>query len=159
MGNMFDWYPQPDEYIPTNRPKPKKKFQLDIMTGETASHTFEVPFDVEDEELGCEDIEIIYKLGTKVVLTRHWKILPSQIEVVQKQKGNWKYSVLTTHLSDEDTMLFHGTYLDAKVQIKFIMKDYTVQYSEIYPITVVDSLQGKATPHPSVNLGFGWTED
>ena len=85
--------------------------------------------------------------------------MPSQIEVVQKQKGNWKYSVLTTHLSDEDTMLFHGTYLDAKVQIKFIMKDYTVQYSEIYPITVVDSLQGKATPHPSVNLGFGWTED
>ena len=128
---------------------------LNIMTGETASHIFDVPFDVEKE---CTDVEVIYKLGLKVILVR--KASLGEVTILPKEIGCGKIiSTLNVRLSDEETTLFRNTYLDTKVQVKFIMNDYSVQYSEIYPVTVEDSLEGESTPHPSVVVGFGWTED
>lgn len=154
MG-MFDNYPQPDDYIPNNRPKPMHKHEITIMTGETASHTFDVPFDVKED---CIDIEVIYKLGLNVIITKK----SNELDIVSKEKGDWHYSSVTSSLSSEETALFHDTLLDANVQIKFTMKDGTmkdgaIQYSEIYKVDVQDSLDGnKPTPAPTV---IGWTED
>ena len=153
--NMFDRYPQPEDYIPDNRPRPKHKHEITIMTGETASHTFDVPFDVNTD---CSDCSVIYKLGLKVILVR--KASLGEVTILPKEIGCGKIiSTLNVRLSDEETTLFRNTYLDTKVQVKFIMNDYSVQYSEIYPVTVEDSLEGESTPHPSVVVGFGWTED
>lgn len=159
MG-MFDNYPQPDDYIPNNRPKPMHKHEITIMTGETASHTFDVPFDVLDHSFGCANIEVNYKLGLDIVVTKYW----SQLEIETLEKHGFKYSSITVHLSPEETSRFHNTLLAANVQMKFVMLDNSIQYSEIYPIKVEDSLDGNqepgpVPPHPQVNLGFGWTED
>lgn len=152
MG-MFDNYPQPEDYIPDNRPRPKHKHEITIMTGETASHTFDVPFDVNED---CIDIEVIYKLGLNVIITKK----SNELDIVSKEKGDWHYSSVTSSLSSEETALFHDTLLDANVQIKFTMKDGAIQYSEIYKVDVQDSLDGnKPTPAPTVIIGFGWTED
>ena len=157
MGNMFDNYPQSDEYIPNNRPKCHKEFKLDIMTGETASHTFEVPFDVNSESFGCVNIEVIYKFGLEVVLLKF--INPKDCPVVHR--GKWDITFVTCKLNKEETAIFHNSYLDTSVQLKFILSDNSIQYSEIYPVTVVDSLDGSQAPapHPIVVNGFGWTED
>ena len=67
MGDMFKNYPQPEDYIPDNRPKPMHQHEITIMTGETASHTFDVPFDVNED---CNGLEVIYKLGLDIALIK-----------------------------------------------------------------------------------------
>lgn len=130
MG-MFDNYPQPTDYIPNNIFKAHRHFCLNIMTGESTTHTFEIPFDVSKETL---DVEIIYKLGLNVVLTKP----NEEIEVLKKDKCNFSY--VSCKLTPEETLLFKDTLLDTHVQLKFTMKDGTTMYSEIYKVNVKDSL-------------------
>ena len=157
MG-MFDNYPQPEDYVPDNRPKCPEKFHLDIMTGETASHTFDVPFDVTDEHFGCSEVEVIYKLGLKVIIRK----TSEDLDIVPIEKPNgFVFTAITCHLSADETLYFHNTLLSARVQLRFTMNDNSIQYSEIYPVKVIDSLNGtqQPAPSPTVNVGFGWTED
>ena len=67
MNEMFKNYPQPENYIPDNRPKCIKPCGINIMTGESAIHSFEIPFNVEED---CKYIEIIYKLGLDIVILK-----------------------------------------------------------------------------------------
>lgn len=155
---MFDAYPQPDDYIPNNRPRPRKEFKLDIMTGETASHTFDVPFDVEAD---CQEVEVLYKLGLKIVLNKNsseLEIQPMTKECCGKQI---QYTSIICHLSAQETLLFNNQVLNTRVQLRFTMNDGSITYSEIYPVKVVDSLNGEEVPPvpPMVVTGFGWTED
>lgn len=130
MAEMFENYPQPADYIPNNRPKAHRHFCLNIMTGESTTHTFEIPFDVSEETL---NVEIIYKLGLNVVLTKQGKV-----EVLKKDKCN--FSSVSCELEPEDTLLFKDTLLDTHVQLKFTMTDGSTMYSEIYKVNVKDSL-------------------
>lgn len=133
--DMFDNYPSPEGYIPDNREVPFENYGLTIMAGETASHSFDIPFDVNED---CNGVEIIYKLGLTVVLTK----IPNSgnIAVIRDDSGEFCYTNITVVLSEEETLLFKDTLLDAFVQLKFIMKDNSIQYSEICPITIEDAL-------------------
>lgn len=165
MGStMFEHYPQPDDYIPCNRPRPYKDSQITIMTGETSVHSFEIPFDVKTM---CEDVEVIYKLGLSVVLTKENENDDLSIDDYDSDTHS---SIVSCVLSPSETMLFADTLLDTSVQLRFIMKDIEGKYdagdivfSNIYPVTVIDSLLAQAEPTPPVppivNNGFGWTED
>lgn len=128
--SMFDNYPQPKDYIPNNRPKCHKPFKLDIMVGETAIQSFDIPFNVEEV---CTDWKIIYKMGVDVVLIKE----KQDIDVVTEDDGT---SILTCTLTPTETTLFSSTILDTHVQIKFIMKTNEIVYSEIYKVNVRDSL-------------------
>lgn len=130
--SMFKNYPQPEDYIPDNRPKCHKPFRLDIMAGETATHTFEIPFNVVES---CSNVEVIYKLGLKDIITKSVNL--SGEDVVETECN---HSIITCRLSEEETKLFANTLLDAKVQLKFYMIDDSIAYSEIYNIILVDSL-------------------
>ena len=136
MGNMFNNYPQPANYIPNNRIKTIEKFELDIMTGESASHTFEVPLDVEGE---CSNVEVIYKVGINVVLVKDMSELDIEPEPVASGETP-TYTFIIAHISPEETLLFNDTLLDTFVQLKFVLNDGDVLYTEIYPVNVVDSL-------------------
>lgn len=129
MSEMFKNYPQPDDYIPNNRPKCRKPFKLDIMVGETSVQSFDVPFDVEED---CIDWEIIYKLGLEVVLIKS----KETIEIIKDEDN----TILSCVISPEETKLFNSTILDTLVQIKFTMKDGNIIYSEIYKIKINNSL-------------------
>ena len=128
--SMFDNYPQPADYIPDNRPKCCKPFKLTIMAGETAEHSFEIPFNVEES---CSFIEVIYKLGLTDVIIKS----SSEIEIQETEHGN---SIITVKLSAGETSIFANTLLDAKVQIKFYMVNDTIAYSEIYNIETSSAL-------------------
>ena len=129
MSEMFKNYPQPDDYIPNNHPKCRKPMCLDIMAGETAIHTFEVPLNVDE----LEGYEVIYKLGLTPIITKN----KSQTEyIVDGDK-----SIITCTLSPEETTLFgNDTLLEARVQLKFYMLDGVVSYSDIYRIKLKDAL-------------------
>ena len=157
MGNMFRNYPQPDDYIPDNHARPAKEFHLDIMTGETASHTFDIPFDVETK---CREVEVLYKLGLKVIISKTSEKLDILSITKEGPLGTYTYSTITCHLNENETSLFCGTYLSAKVQLKFTMNDKSVQYSEIYPVAIVNSIDTeKVAPGTVAGVGYGWTED
>lgn len=154
--NMFDNYPAPADYIPDNRPKCIKPFCLDIMSGETAIHTFEVPFNVNES---CEVLEVIYKLGIKPIIIKNHK----DLEIIETECGK---SIVTCKLSPEETELFANTVLSAKVQLKFYMSNNTVSYSEEYKIklmTSLDSVKVEPTPTPTPTpgsiSGIAYTED
>lgn len=153
MNEMFKYYPRPEDNKPNNRPKCKKPMRLDIMTGETAVHSFEIPFDVDE---ACEELEVMYKTGLTIVLSK----LREDLEVIVDENGT---SIITCVLSSDETMLFRDTTLDTKVQIRFKMKDGTTSYSDIYPVTVVVSLDSRNSPAPAPcpgSLGgLGYTED
>lgn len=132
--SMFDNFPQPEGYIPDNRHKCLHIFKLDIMAGESATHTFEVPFNVTDN---CDSVEVIYKLGVNVILTK----------VVNQEDINDDDNIVSVKLTPDETKLFANTYLDALVQLKFLIKDGSTLYkdgatlySEIYKIKVIDAL-------------------
>ena len=125
MG-MFDLYPKTE--TPDNRPKCPRHFHLDIMTGENASHSFEVPHRVLENS---SKIEVIYKLGIEVKLVK--EVAPEDID----DNDN----VVTVKLSPEDTELFAKTLLTTNVQLKFTMDDGSTLFSEIYRVNVTDSLE------------------
>lgn len=155
MGNMFKNYPQPGDYIPDNHPKFCEPFKLDIMTGETAIHSFEIPFNVITD---CEAVEVIYNVGINIILSR----ITSELDIHVEENN---HSIITCTLSSDDTMLFRNTLLDTQVQIKFTMRDKKIVYSDIYPVHVVDSLEATdspapaPTPIPGTLGGLGYTED
>lgn len=128
---MFKNYPQAEDYIPNNRRKCFPKSKITIMAGETTIHSFEIPFNVETDTIDCD---VIYKLGLNVVLTKDITDCTFTYD-----EDNHK-TILTCTLSSEDTMLFANTLLDAHVQIRFIMNDSSVMYTEIYPVKLIDSL-------------------
>ena len=158
MSEMFRRYPQPKGYIPNNRPMCNKPMCLDIMAGETAYHTFEVPLDVDD----IEGFEVIYKLGLKPVVIKD----NYQVEYKANEWGSFITCVLYPH----ETKLFSNTLLSTTVQIKFYMKDNTVSYSEIYNVKVQDAIDLRRTmddlfnvpPEPTdlvSDVGYGYTTD
>ncbi len=128
--SIFDNYPQPADYIPNNRPKCHQPFKLDIMVGETAIHSFDIPFNVDEV---CTNYEIIYKLGVEVVLTKK----KPDITVTTEDDGT---SIISCIITPAETALFNSVILDTHVQIKFIMKTEETVYSEIYKVTVRNSL-------------------
>ena len=130
--SMFDRYPQRDDYIPDNRPKCCKHFELNIMSGETAVHSFDVPFDIED---ACDSVEVIYSLGIKPILIK------KDPEIIIT---HCDHSIVTCKLNEQETLLFDDTLLSAQVQLKFYMKNGTTTYSEIYRIKLMDSLDANS---------------
>ena len=133
MSEMFKNYPQPDDYIPNNRPRCHCKCKLVIMTGETSSHSFEIPFNVETDTL---DYWVIYKLGLKDIIVKN----KSELELTPFDESTG-FSIITCVLSSDETKLFADTVLDTRVQIKFEMLDNSIAFTEIYKVKVVDSLE------------------
>lgn len=154
MSEMFDNYPQPEDYIPNNRIKPIKIEKLTIMTSETAIHTFNLPINIEQE---CEEVEVIYKLGIKPLVIKN----SYSLEIIINEDNT---STINCTLLPEETSLFANSTLNARVQIKFYMNDGIVTFSDIYPIKVTTSLENNRTaPTPGTDIiygvGYGYTED
>lgn len=153
LSEMFKNYPQPDDYIPNNRPKCHKPLCLDIMAGETAIHTFEVPLKVDE----LEGYEVIYKLGLNPIIIKN----NYQTEYIVDEDAN--KSIITCTLYPEETKLFgNDTLLDARVQLKFYMLGDVISYSDIYRIKLKDSLDmNREKPDTQVvaGVGYGYTED
>ena len=132
MGSkMFDRYPQPEGYIPDNRPRCHEPSVVEIMAGETTVHTFEVPFPIDET---VRDFKAIYKLGLEVVLELPY----DRCEVLYDSRR--MLSILTWTLTPEETNLFRNTCLSAQVQVKFDMSDGSTLYTEIVNIQLEDSL-------------------
>ena len=129
---MFDNYPQPSDYIPCNRRLVVPKDDVIIMPGETTTHSFEIPFNIDEV---TTDRKIIYKLGLNIVLEKDKE---SSTVVYDPEKH---LSILTWILSPEETVLFKNTLLQGQVQIKFTMSDGTIAYTEINPVKIEDSLE------------------
>lgn len=151
MSDMFKNYPQPSDYTPNNRRIPIPKDIITIMSGETTTHSFEVPLDYEKDIV---DYRAIYKLGLEVVLEKTME------ECAPVYDKNRMMSILTWKLSPSETMLFRNTLLDAKVQLRFSLIDGSIAFSDIMDIKLEDSLQSAIPPSPQVvDIGYGWTED
>lgn len=156
MTDMFRHYPQPDDYKPDNYPKCRVFKPVEIMCGETAVHTFEVPFNVKEK---CSMCEVIYKLGLDPIVI---KSSLTDLEVEVTDQAN---SFVTCVLKPADTLAFRNTALETKVQLKFYMNDKTVSYSEIYKVYVKDALDAngrKAINSKGMIAGLGscgYTED
>lgn len=129
MSEMFRNYPQPDDYIPDNHPRCHKHPKLEIMCGETVNHTFEVPFNIDET---TSRVEVIYKLGLTNVLIK----TNENIEIVSEDN----HSIINVVITPEETLSFAHSLLDTSVQIKFVLKDNNVSFSEIYEVVVRDSL-------------------
>lgn len=131
MSDMFRNYPQPDDYIPNNYPKCKFFKPIEIMCGETAIHTFEVPFNINEQCILCE---VIYKLGLDPVVIKS-SFIDLKIEITEHNT-----SIVTCTLKPVDTLVFKHTPLETKVQLKFYVNDGSISYSEIYKVYVRDAL-------------------
>jgi len=157
--SMFDRYDNvPEGYIPNNRPRYVEPKKLTILAGETAEHSFEVPFNTLEV---CDSVEIIYKLGLNPIIIKKDTDFETLIT-------DWNTTIITNTLDVSETLFFANTLLSATVQLKFYMKDNIVTYSEVYPIvlsTALDVLESSPTPPtpptpgPGVITGIGYTED
>ena len=152
MNEMFDRYPQPEDYIPDNRPRPHCFKPLEIMSGETVSHSFEIPFDVKTD---TKDYDVIYKLGIKDIIIK----TKDELEVTDFDD---RVSIITCKLSPIETQQFFNTSLDCHVQIKFKMLDDSISYSEIYKVFLRNSLEvfdGEKPGPEGLIGGLAYTED
>lgn len=135
MFDMFRLYPSPEWYVPCNKPMHHKREKLSMMAGETTVHSFDIPFDVENE---CLDFRALYKLGTQVVLTK----TKEECDVTPYVE-NCDNCVLSWTLSPNDTLKFADTFLDAKVQIEFVMADHSIAYTDILDVKVTNAVNSK----------------
>ena len=133
MSDMFHKFDNlPDGYVPNN--EPSRRCCSDnyfIITGQSVSHSFSVPFNVETE---LADYEIIYKTGVDIILRRS----KNDLETSVTDDGS---SVITCYLSSDDSKKFNNTILDTFAQLKFVMLDGTSSYSALYKIIVINSLE------------------
>ena len=129
MSHMFDNYPQPSYYIPNNRKCHFPKEVITIMTGETTVHSFDIPFDVDNETLSYR---ALYKLGLNIVLVKE----KEECDVLYENG----VATLTWVLSPNETLLFKDTLLDTRVQLEFVMQDHSISYTNILKVKVIDSL-------------------
>ena len=133
MSDMFHKFDNlPDGYVPNNEPTRRccsdKNF---IITGQSVSHSFIVPFNAETD---LADYEIIYKTGVDIILRRS----KNDLETSVTDDGS---SVITCSLSSDDSKKFDNTILDTFAQLKFVMLDGTSSYSALYRIIVINSLE------------------
>ena len=129
MSHMFDNYPQPSYYIPNNRKCHFPEEVITIMTGETTVHSFDIPFDVDNETLSYR---ALYKLGLDIVLIKE----KEECDVLYENG----VATLTWVLSPNETLLFKDTLLDTRVQLEFVMQDHSISYTNILEVKVIDSL-------------------
>ena len=156
MVDMFRNYPQPEDYKPNNYPKCHFRKPLEIMAGETTVHSFDVPFNVEDDTSLCE---VIYRLGTETVIVKDSAMY---LDITVLDNGT---SIVTCTLKPEETLIFKNTALDTYVQLKFYMNNGMITYSEIYRVKVTDALDiSYEKPASKQGMiaglgGYGYTED
>lgn len=150
MSDIFKHYPQPENYIPNNYPKYHAPQQLEIMAGETALHTFEVPMNVDEAVI---DYQIIYKLGITPLFYK------DKSETTCEYDEEHHRSIISCSLTPAETRAFANTVLDAKVQIKFLMVGGTTAYTEVYQIKLSNGLDAE-NHYPTPVIGnMGYTED
>lgn len=137
----------------THLPKP----YIDIIPGETCIHSFDVPFNVEQD---CANVEVIYQLGIDPIIIKGIYFLNILVE------PDKPFSTVVCTLSPEETKQFGNKYLDTRVQLKFYMNGGNISYSDIYRVRVFDSLdlnRKSTTPTSDVDMvfgvGYGYTED
>lgn len=134
MSDMFHKFDNlPEGYVPNNEPVRCCRCSDNdfIITGQSVSHSFSVPFNVDTD---LADYEIIYKTGVDIILRRSKK----DLETLVMDDGS---SVITCSLSSDDAKKFDNTLLDTFAQLKFVMLDGTASYSAIYRIRVLNSLE------------------
>ena len=133
MSDMFHKFDNlPDGYVPNNEPARRCCSDKNlIITGQSVSHSFSVPFNAETD---LADYEIIYKTGVDIILRRS----KNDLETSVTDDGS---SVITCYLSSDDSKKFDNTILDTFAQLKFVMLDGTSSYSALYRIIVINSLE------------------
>ena len=133
MSDMFYKFDNlPDGYVPNNEPARRCCSDKNlIITGQSVSHSFSVPFNAETD---LADYEIIYKTGVDIILRRS----KNDLETSVTDDGS---SVITCYLSSDDSKKFDNTILDTFAQLKFVMLDGTSSYSALYRIIVINSLE------------------
>ena len=133
MSDMFHKFDNlPDGYVPNNEPARRCCSDNNfIITGQSVSHSFSVPFNAETD---LADYEIIYKTGVDIMLRRS----KNDLETIVKDDGS---SVITCYLSSDDSKKFDNTILDTFAQLMLVMLDGTSSYSAVYRIMVINSLE------------------
>lgn len=142
---MFDNYPQPSDYIPTNMDcKSPPKF-ITIMAGETTVHSFEIPFNIEEEML---DYNIIYRLGSSNVIIK----TKEEIEVIPYDE-DLGFSILTSKLSADETAIFANTFLSCEIQIKLVLSDGSTIFTDKYPVELSTAVSAYERGDSHVDTG------
>ena len=148
--SIFDSYNNlPKDYKPNNMFRCHSPKPIEIMTGETAIHDFEVPFDVDKS---CQMVEVIYKLGLKPIIIKNNLLY---LEVLPSRHG----SIVRCTLKPSETLLFKNTTLDTHVQLKFYMVDKSITYSEVYKVKVEYSLDDTGREEVALRSQIAGTED
>ena len=139
MNNSIDMFENYDnmnpDYIPDNRPKCHCHCGLKLMTGETTTHSFEIPFDVEKD---VKDYQIIYRYNLNEILIKN----KNEIEVISYDDETHK-SIISCTISADESKLFNSLTLDCFAQVKFINLDDTISYSVIYKVKISDAIDVK----------------
>ena len=132
MRDMFHNYPQPEGYVPNNRPVKLERKILSIMAGETSLQSFDVRMNIPEE---ASSTFVIYKLGLSDIIVKS----NDELEITYDEDK--KISLVTCKLSAEETKIFAHTVLSCRVQLKFILKNGSTIFTDIYPVKLSNSLE------------------
>jgi len=131
MDSMFDKYGE--KYIANNLYKflPVKSEYRDIMViGAFNDYSFTVPHLKEN----ILDADIFYMQGTEHKVKKSFQ----DITFVDLPLG--KSCIAKYSLNPQETLLFNTYNKEVKVQLKVLLIDGTIEYSPIFRIKVLDSL-------------------
>ena len=128
-SEMFKNYPQPDGYIPFNRPVKKPAEINTIVSGGFCSNFFKVklPFD--------ENIK-----GLKVIYKQEFRLYMEKIPTVVKE--NEKSFIVEVKFNNVESKQFGGTLLDTYAQVEVTYGDNMEQiFTPKVKINVVNTLK------------------
>lgn len=134
MTRMFKDYDNNSNCIPDNRYRflPIKSQYRDLMVmNANNQYQFVVPYKSED----ILDANVFYMQGTESVITKTYKDLI--LEDISEDADNCRISY---YLSAEDTLLFNNYNKELKVQLKLNLFNGRIEYSPIYLIKIISSL-------------------
>ena len=148
---MFYRYLQPEGYIPNNHPHchPQSPFYDTIVRGTTPEHSFELPFDMEEDQGhlygDISDLIVTYKQGLNIVLTKRL----SQISHIDRTENH--HSIIYYTLTQEETNLFKVTDPNnvVQVQIKIMLNgdndngEHNIVVTPILFMNVLPELNGE----------------
>lgn len=137
MLNMFKNYDNNNNFIPNNEYEflPVESQYKDMMVlNAINNYSFRIPHKRED----ILDLSILYMQGTEYKVQKGYQDV--NLIDIPDSDGTIRRCIATYQLNPEDTLNFNTYNREVKVQLKIILLDGRIEYSKIYLVKIINSL-------------------
>ena len=138
--NMFNLYPQDEDYVPNNTIRKPHNFEYSIVIGSSVLHTFALPLRYYDN---CKRLQVVYKQSVTNVIVKDTELHSEGLEIYNVDDDGEcnDYTYLGVSLTQEETSKFDMLHkFSCFVEVMVWYKDDSCQPTRVYPVKLIPAI-------------------